>query len=143
MHLYFLYGLWTLDFMDLTMLDFHQKRKVRSVIYNRTTLVVLGILVLIVIHSTWVVYKKKKESESLKTISLNNVEELRKRDKELEARIERLSTTPGIEEEIRSKFSVAKQNENVVIIVSEEAKKASSTSKNDSFWQKIKDFFTK
>ncbi len=123
------------------MLDFHQKRKLRGVLYHRVTLVVLGILVLILIHSTWTVYKKKEESEQLKIIAQNRVDELNDRDTDLKSKIDKLATPSGIEEEIRSKFSVAKENENVVVIVPDEAKEATTTVKTESFWQKILNFW--
>ena len=122
------------------MLDFQQKRKVRSFIYNRVTLTVLLVVVLFVLNSTWFVYQKKRESERLKNVALGNVENLRGRDSELQAKIERLGTEVGIEEEIRSKFNVAKQEENVVIIVPKSETNATSTN-SSSFWQKVKKFF--
>ena len=85
------------------MFDFGQKRKVRNIIYHRATLVTLSIIVLFFIHSTFVVYQKKRESEEAKNISTQNVSKLYARDLELKSRIERLQTDSGIEEEIRSK----------------------------------------
>lgn len=125
------------------MLDFQQKRKVRSLMYNHVTLYVLGAVVLIVLHSTWSVYKKKNESEELKNISEQHVEELRQRDSELRAQLARLDTVPGVEEEIRSKFSVAKDKENIVVIVNDEEKSVSTTSSEKGLWNKIKKLFSK
>jgi len=122
------------------MLDFQQKRKVKSFMYNRVTLAVLLVVVLFVLNSTWSVYQKKRESERLKNVALGNVENLRGRDSELQAKIERLGTEVGIEEEIRSKFNVAKQEENAVIIVPKSETNATSTN-SSSFWQKVKKFF--
>ena len=123
------------------MLDFQQKRKVRSVIYSRVTIGILLVLVVVVLHSTWVVYQKKRESEQMKNLSLQRVLDLRTRDLELQARIERLGTTPGLEEEIRSKFSVAKDKETMIIVVPEEETKASTTPAKLGIWQKIWSFF--
>ena len=122
------------------MLDFQQKRKVKSFMYNRVTLAVLLVVVLFVLNSTWSVYQKKRESERLKNVALGNVENLRGRNSELQVKIERLDTEVGIEEEIRSKFNVAKQEENAVIIVPKSETNATSTN-SSSFWQKVKKFF--
>ena len=108
--------------------------------YNRVTLAVLLVVVLFVLNSTWSVYQKKRESERLKNVALGNVENLRGRNSELQVKIERLGTEVGIEEEIRSKFNVAKQEENVVIIVPKSETNATSTN-SSSFWQKVKKFF--
>lgn len=123
------------------MLDFQQKRKVRSLMYNRITIGILSVVILIVLHSTWVVYRKKVESERMKQNSLKNVESLRARDNELQEKIDRLSTKQGIEEEVRSKFSVAKDDENIVIIVQDETASTGEKIKKQSFWDKIKSIF--
>lgn len=125
------------------MLDFQQKRKIRSVAYNRITLFILFILILIIGRSTWMVYRKERTSQDMKNVSLQNVEELRLRNDELTAKIARLETTPGVEEEIRSKFNVVKSEENMVVIVENEKDKVSTTSPEISLWQKIKNFFWK
>lgn len=123
------------------MLDFQQKRKIRNMAYNRTTLIVLFILVLILGHSTWGVYSKKRSSERMKNVSFKNVEELRKKNKELTYKIERLDTVSGIEEEIRLKYNVAKDGESVVVIVDNEKKEVATTTTEANLWQKIKNIF--
>ena len=125
------------------MLDFQQKRKARRLMYHRVTLILLAILVLFAIHSTWIVYQKKRTSQEMKDVSLRNVEELRLRDEELKLRIERLQTPPGIEEEIRSKFTVAKGGESMVIIVDDQSQNMSTTSQKTGFWQKVWQILTR
>ena len=114
----------------------------RTVMYNKVTLVVLFVLVIMVFHSTWNVYKKKTESEDMKNLSYQRVEELRGRSNELQAKIDRLSTQTGIEEEIRSKFSVAKGDENMVIVVDEDGSSSTAPVKH-GFWAKFTGFFMK
>ncbi len=123
------------------MLDFQQKRKVRSLLYHRTTLIVLGVLLLVVVRSTWIVYQKKKESEVQESISMHNVEELRTRNAELQSQIDRIQTDSGIEAEIRSKFNVAKDKENIVILLDDTATSTATSTVKTSFWSKIKNFF--
>lgn len=123
------------------MLDFHQKRKVRSLLYNRITIGVLLVLVLIVAHSTFRVYQKKRDSEKMRDISMVQVEELRKRELELRSKIERLETEQGVEEEIRSKFSVAKQDENMVLVVLQQETGTSTSTPKKGFWSRIKGLF--
>ena len=125
------------------MLDFQQKRKLRAVIYHKATLILLAILILFFIHSTFVVYKKKIASEEMKNASLQNVAELQARDKELGSRIERLQTSAGVEEEIRSKFTVAKADESMVVVVDDNRENMSTTSQKAGFWQKIWNIFSK
>lgn len=124
------------------MLDFQQKRKVRSYMYNRVTLGLLLLVLIIVIHSTWVVYRKKVESEELRDVSLKNVESLRVRSEDLQIKIDRLNTKQGVEEEVRSKFSVAKDDENMVIIVQDEPSTTEEVKKG-GFWSSFKSLWNK
>mgnify|MGYP001794981686 FL=1 len=123
------------------MLDFQQKRKVKSIMYNRITLGILAVLVLIVLHSTWTVYLKEKESSALKDVSLARVEELRGRNLELQGKIDKLATVSGVEEEIRTKFSVAKDNESMVVIVPGDEIALPATSTPPSFLHRVNNFF--
>jgi hypothetical protein len=122
------------------MLDSQQKRKINQILYHRATLVVLFILVLIVLRSTWLVYQKKRESEELRQISERYKSGLEERDRQLNSEMERLKTEPGKEAEIRSKFSVAKDNEAIVVIVDNEATTSTAT-EGKSWWEKFIQLF--
>jgi cell division protein FtsB len=98
-------------------------------------------MVLVFIHSTWVVYKKKVESEELMNISKERVISLKEREVDLNQKISRLDTEVGIEEEIRSKFSVTKDNENMVVVVSREEKVATTVPEHLSLWSKFINWF--
>jgi cell division protein FtsB len=123
------------------MLDFQQKRKVRHFLYNRSTLIVLGIAVLVVMHSTWVVYQKQRESQQQLAVSQKRVSELSSRDAELRDQIGRIQTTSGVEAEIRAKFNVAKENEQVVVLVDDTASGTATSTRPTGFWASIKHFF--
>ena len=123
------------------MLDIQQKRKFRNIIYHRATLIVLALLVVLALHSTWRVYMKKRESVELVKTSSQRLAELEARNTELDAKIKKLDTVSGVEEEIRSKYSVAKDSENMVIIVREESEATTTTRENAGLWSKIKALF--
>ena len=128
--------------MDI-MLDFQQKRKLRSVAYNRITLVLLALLVLFAVRSVWGVYQKQRESMALRTQAQLYVNELSAREAELHTQIDQLATTEGVESEIRSKFSVAKEGENMAIVVDDEGSATSTHATSSSWWQKFLDLFRK
>jgi len=122
------------------MLDFQQKRKIRSFFYNRVTLGLLLLVVLWSAHSTWGVYQKKVESEKMMELSIKHVEGLRERQGELNTKIEGLNSSEGVEEEIRSRFSVAKEGESVVILLEDREDTEQNTEKSTSIWQKVREF---
>jgi len=123
------------------MLDIQQKRKLRTLMYHRITLVVLALVVAVFLHSTWAVYSKKEESKLLMNSSKESLVKLKDRESQLSDKISRLDTEEGIEEEIRSKFSVAKDNEAMVVVVEGSEKATSSGKEKQSFWQKVKNLF--
>ncbi len=79
----------------------------------------------------------------MKETSVRRLNELQVRNDELESKIKKLNTTSGIEEEIRSKFSVAKEEENMVIIVREENVSSTTHSEKATIWSKIKALWKK
>ncbi len=84
---------------------------------------------------------KKRESVELVKTSSQRLAELEARNTELDAKIKKLDTVSGVEEEIRSKYSVAKESENMVIIVREEGEATTTTRENTGLWYKIKALF--
>ncbi len=59
----------------------------------------------------------------------------------LESSIGRLNTDFGIEQEVREKFGVAKEGEEVVVIVGEGDEEGGNSIQKNSLWIRIKDFF--
>lgn len=123
------------------MLDIQQKRKLRSIMYSGYTLVGLFLLMLVFVHSTWSAYQKRAESESLMNVSKERVDQLRKRNADLDEKITRLDTEVGIEEEIRSKFTVTKADENMVVVVPKNDKVSTSTPNKQGLWGKFMRLF--
>ena len=111
--------------------------------YHRATLIILLLLVFLALRSNWIIYEKKRASDELKESSQARVDELKNRANEIEAKIEHLSTPSGVEDEIRSKFNVAKEGENIVIVLEDDSLDASSTQSKIGFWTKIWHFFGK
>jgi len=124
------------------MFDFQQKRKIRKIIYSRLTIVILFILVLLLANSTYKIYQKEKLSLEDYNQTKKEYEDLKGRQAMLDSEIARLKTENGIEEEIRSKFSVAKPGETVVVVV--DSSSSSSTDNNGaslSWWQRFINWF--
>lgn len=123
------------------MLDIQQKRKLRSFLYHKATLVVLFILVALSIHSTWSVYEKKRSSEEMKEMAMGAVTDLKQRNDDLDSKISKLATISGIEEEIRLKFSVTKDEERLIVVLPEKEEGTSTGSENEGFFKKLMRIF--
>lgn len=110
------YGL-VLSAIITYMFDFHEKRKLRSLLYSIPSLVLLGIIVLLLLYSVWGVFQKERETQTKKEIRSEVLEGLLGRETELQTEIDRFNTKRGIEEEIISRFDVARPGEQVLILV--------------------------
>lgn len=99
------------------MFDFHEKRKLRSFIYGIPALVVLSIVAALLFYSVWGVFQKERETQVKKDARSEILTGLLEREEELQTEIDRLNTRRGIEEEIVSRFEVARPGERVLILV--------------------------
>ena len=124
------------------MFDFHEKRKVRNIIYSKPVLALLGIIIVMLMYSVWGVYIKEHETLLKKNQRAQVLEELEEREQILQKEINRLNTPHGIDEEIRSKFEVAGEGEGVVIIVEDKGGgKEGNVQDKPGLWERIKGIF--
>jgi len=117
------------------MIDFQQKRKFNKFMYSKVTLVILFIIVIFLAKATYNIYQKYKISAGNYSAVKKDYDSLNARKNMLGSEIDRLKTDTGVEEEIRSKFNVAKPGETVVVVING----SSSTSTNQDntkkgFW---------
>lgn len=99
------------------MFDFHEKRRFRNVFYAKTTLLFLCVVILVLVYAAFGAYQKETETHKRWKERATVLDELRGREAALQAELERLDTDKGIESEIRNKFDVAKDGEQVIVIV--------------------------
>lgn len=93
------------------------KKTFRRVIQSHITLVVLLVVLMFFSNGAWEVYKKAKTAKIERDRSMAELVDLKDRKESLVSGTERLQTDHGIESEMREKFSVAKEGEEVVVIV--------------------------
>jgi len=124
------------------MFDFQQKRKIKKIAYSRLTIFILFVLVILLGRSTYQIYKKERLSSANYNEVKKEFEDLKNRQTMLDSEITRLKTDVGMEEEIRSKFSVAKPGETVVVVVdSSSSTSTDNNPPNKSFWSKLIGWF--
>lgn len=124
------------------MFDFHEKRKIRNVLYSKLVLVLLVLVVGLLLYSVFGVFQKERETVVNKTERTKVLSELKERERLLDEEINRLSTERGVEGEIRSKFDVAREGERVVIIIdSIDEDVVMTIKKKPSIWERIKGIF--
>ncbi len=109
------------------MFDFHEKRKIRSFLYSKW--VVLGILLLSAFfaNSVYDRYTVASEMKAKLDVKRAELEELNQRAQALDSKVKYLEGERGIEEELRNRFDVIKEGEQVVILLDERRKEGEET----------------
>ncbi len=99
------------------MFDFQQKKKMRDFFYSPIVVGVVALIALYAVYSTWSIYHKLSETERDAERVQLEVLALEARSQKLDADIQSLETSSGVEKQIRSKFGVAKPGEELAVIV--------------------------
>jgi len=115
-----------------------RKRRKKRGAYLKLVIVVLLVFFLILIKASSNVYNKNvRAKENLEEIQ-KKFEDLKSREKNLSMEIEVLNTERGVDEEIRSKFRVAKEGEKIIFLINPpETSNNSEFDTEISFWSKV------
>lgn len=113
------------------MRNFQKKGKWQSMMQSKLFLIFLGIIIIIFFINMFRFVNKLEETSKNKQIIEDKIGELEQSKEKLNSEITKLQTEKGVEESIREKFGLAKEGENVIIVVDdknkvEAEKKASS-----------------
>ena len=99
------------------MFDFYEKRKIRNLIYSKFSIGVVFLLALWLGTSVYERFTVEQEMVDRRVEKQTELETLKERAALLEAKVDHLKNDRGIEEELRSRFDVAKDGEKVVILL--------------------------
>ncbi len=114
----------------------------RKKLYSRGTFFALLLLTVLLAQGAWGVFLKHRESEKNLALVDQKLLAAEIRKNELETSIYELETPQGIEKEIRNKFSVAKEGEDVIVIISEEDNFEDVEPDNEGIMKKISRWFS-
>lgn len=103
------------------MFDFHEKRKIRQIVYSKVFIGFLLILSVLIAHSAYERYRVEREMAEKRDQKAEELQKLQERATVLASKISHLENERGIEAELRSRFDVAKEGEQVVVILDEKA----------------------
>ncbi|MEA2112917.1 MAG: hypothetical protein U9P50_03010 [Patescibacteria group bacterium] len=118
------------------------RNKVNKIVYSWLVLVVLVVVIVLVGKGVWGVYKSKEISFNNRMYSEEEYERLKGRSDSVTIEIEMLETEKGVETEIRDKFRVVKEGEQLAVIINsvEDDKKVEVEKEKKSFFKKIWEF---
>ena len=123
-----------------------RKSKLRKwqIFYSPLSLIVLLAIFIFLARTTWGVYNHELVSSRDRERVERDLAAAKSRSYMLQKQVAVLETSQGVDEEIRSKFNVAKKGEGVAVIVGAPALVATasaSTTPDKNWWQKILEFF--
>lgn len=127
------------------MFDFHEKRKIRRVVYSRFFIVGIFLITALIMMSVYERFTIEREMALKLSDRMQELETLQTRAATLEARVKHLRNERGIEEELRNRFDVVKEGEQVVVIIDDKVKTGDQSASSSATSKQVpqKTFFEK
>ena len=124
----------------------HQQKRGRGMqgkfVHSPIFLAFLVILALFLLKAVWDLFEKSQDARIAAESVQREYEELVVREAALKESLARLESPDGVESEIRQKFGVVKEGEEVVIVLPEDPTNAKQgMEKEEGWWQKFLSFF--
>jgi cell division protein FtsB len=99
------------------MFDFHEKRKMRTVLYSRPVVFVIMLVTVLLSFSAYNRYSVAKDMEQKLDVKKQELRELEERARHIESKVEYLADERGVEEELRNRFDAIREGEQVIILL--------------------------
>jgi len=99
------------------MKNFQDKKGLRYIVHSWPVLILLGILLTLFAFGVFRFMVKMKETSKNRKIAELKVSELQKAKEERSYDIDNLKTEQGLEENIREKFGLVKEGEDLIIVI--------------------------
>ena len=110
--------------------------------YTHWKIAVLVILVILVGRAVFNIYGRYQDSRASLALAEKELAAMENKETALEKTTTKLKTEQGIEEAIRQKYQVAKDHEQLIVIVNNEQEKLIETpDKPGGIWQSVLKFF--
>lgn len=97
-----------------------QRQATRKRLYSKVTVVILVIVLILLLRPTWNIYQKSREGKKNLEKAKTELNTLNERKLELQGDLEYIKSDHGLDQEIRSKFGLTKENETMVVIIRDE-----------------------
>jgi cell division protein FtsB len=124
------------------MRNFQKENKLKYIMQSKVFLILLGIIIISFFFSMFNFLDKMQETKRNREIVENKIIELQKSKEKLSAEIDKLKTEEGVEASIREKFGLAKEGENMIVIVEDKNKNDLKAEANSSsFFEFFKSWF--
>jgi len=110
-------------------------------VFGKIALLVLLLVFVLLAKGTWAVYKKASFAKYNRDLAENELTVLYEREEALQEELTRLGTQRGLEEEIRQKFDVGREGEQLIVLVDALEPAEVVEFREPTVWEKIVEFF--
>ncbi|PIT91285.1 hypothetical protein COU17_01525 [Candidatus Kaiserbacteria bacterium CG10_big_fil_rev_8_21_14_0_10_49_17] len=120
------------------MLNLHKRRRIKKALLSWPTFIVLLLLAVLLSKATFNVYTEARITREKLAERQEYLENLAKREESLSKELERLQSERGLEAELRRQFEVAREGEEVIVVLdSNEAAAAVPLNEKKNLWQQF------
>lgn len=122
------------------MFEFHEKRKIKKILFSRGVLLLLFVLTTCMAYGAFSAYQKKEVASDRRSELTAELAVLEQRASELENDIEMLEDPRGIEAELRSRYEVGREGEEMIVLIEDEMPtniEKKEVEKKTGFWGKM------
>lgn len=122
------------------MFGFHEKRKFKSILYSKAFLIFMCIPIGLMSYAAYNAYEKERETNQRREELSEELVALEQRADELEKNIENLEDPRGVETELRSRYNVGWEGEEVIVLVEEDTPSSTEIKEEESeksFWSML------
>ncbi len=121
--------------------NFQQKNGWRHIIQSKPVLILFGVLILFFAYNVLGLWNKMQDTEKNKKIAEDKIASLLQQQKNLSSEINSLNTAEGKEKLFRENFGLAKDGEDLTIVVQDQNPPSFSKPASTGFFGFLKNIF--
>ncbi len=119
------------------MRELEHRQRLKRRLYSLPALVLLLIITVALVRGTYfLVLKERETAQEAEALALR-AKSLAEREQTLLKETSKLGTESGVEEEIKSKFNVAREGERVAVIVDRPQLESATTTEDLPWWKRF------
>jgi cell division protein FtsB len=123
------------------MRNFQQKNGWRHIIQSKPVLILFGILILFFAYNVLGLWGKMQETEKNKKIAEDNLATLKQRKENYSTEINSLNTEQGKEKIFRENLGLAKDGEDLIVVVEDKNQPPVAPPKSTGFFSWLRNLF--
>ena len=123
------------------MRNFQEKRGWKNIVQSKPFLILFGIVILIFSWNVFGLWNKMQETVKNKKIVEDKVALLKQQKENISSEINSLNTVEGKEKFFRENLGLAKEGEDMTVVVEDKNPPMSPTQTSGGFWSFLKSWF--